>query len=224
MSNQTFRLATPFTALLSVAIASICGAQAAQAQDASQAAAPAAAFSDPCAGNIRCFASGPVVAEVAQLTSAQKLKNNHSVRVSVRLKNISDQPIALAYKTNSGTMLDNLGHEYKVDWRNDSNVAGIGQVSRTKADPQFTLRPGEARTATFNYSRYVGKTAMGTIFSPSLVVAQLEIIPGNQVRTVSEYSINFTDIAPGTFGNPVSSIDDAGRQLAEGLKSIFKKN
>src|SRR5690606_5630298 len=120
--------------------------------------------------------SGPVVAEVVQLISAQKLKNNHSVRVSVRLKNIADQPIALAYKTNSGTMLDNLGHEYKVDSRSDANVAGIGQVSRTKADPQFTLRPGEARTAVFNYSRYVGTTAMGTVFNPALVVALLEII------------------------------------------------
>lgn len=220
MSKQTFRPAAPLTAL-SLAIALVCGTQVVQAQEASQ--APLPTISDPCAGNMRCYASGPVVADVVQLISAQKERNNHSVRVSVRLRNISDQPIALGYKTNSGTMLDNLGHEYKVDWRNDSNVAGIGQVSRTKADPQFTLRPGEARTATFNYSRYVGKTAMGTVFNPSLVVAQLEVIPGNQVRSVSEYSINFTNIAPGNFNNPVSSIDDAGRQLAEGLKSIFKQ-
>ncbi len=220
MSKQTFRAVAPFTAFFSSALVAICSAQLAQAQELSHA---PATISDPCAGNMRCYATGPVVAELVQLTSAQKQGNNHSVRVSIRLRNLSDQPIALGYKTNSGTMLDNLGHEYKVDWRKDANVAGIGQVSRTKADPQFTLRPGEARTAVLNYSRYVGKTAMGTVFNPSLVVAQLEVIPGNQVRTVGEYSLSFDNIAPGNFANPMSSADDAGRQLVEGLKAIFKQ-
>ncbi|MDY6947471.1 MAG: hypothetical protein SXG53_17310 [Pseudomonadota bacterium] len=185
---------------------------------------PQAAFADPCAGNARCYSTGPIVAEVVQLASAQKHNNNHSVRVSVRIRNIAEQPIALAYKANSGSMLDNLGNQYKVDWRNDANVAGIGQVTKSQADPQFTLRPGEARTAVLIYSRYVGKTAIGTVFNPDLVVAQLQVLPGNQVRTVSEYSVSFANIAAGGLGDAVSSVDDAGRQLAEGLKSIFKSH
>jgi hypothetical protein len=205
---------------LALAIASIGGMpQASLAQTPA-----AAAITDPCAGNSRCYATGPIVAEVVQLVSAQKQNNNHSVRISVRFRNIADQPLALGYKANSGTMLDNLGNPYKIDWRSEANVAGIGQVTRTKADPQFTLRPGEARTAVFNYSRYVGKTALGTVFNPDLVVAQLEVLPGNQVRTVSEYSVSFANIPAGSLGSAVGSVDDAGRQLAEGLKSIFKKN
>src|SRR5690606_25111909 len=108
---------------------------------------PIPVIADPCAGNTRCYSTGPIVAEVVQLASAQKQGNNHSVRVSVRFRNITEQPIALAYKTDSGLMLDNLGNQYKVDWRSAANVAGIGQVTRTKADPQFALRAGEARTA-----------------------------------------------------------------------------
>jgi hypothetical protein len=219
MSKQPSRIAPRLASVLSLAFVSICALPFVVSAQTSVAAA-----SDPCAGNARCYATGPIVAEVVQLASAQKLRNNHSVRVSVRFRNVADQPIALAYKTNSGTMLDNLGNQYKVDWRSDANVAGIGQVTRSKADPQFTLRPGEARTATFNYSRYVGKTAIGTVFNPDLVVARLEVLPGNQVRTVGEYSVSFTNIAAGGLGDAVSSADDAGRQLVEGLKSIFKKN
>lgn len=185
---------------------------------------PVGAAADPCAGNNRCYATGPIIAEVVQLASAQKQNNNHSVRVSVRFRNMTDQPIALAYKSDSGSMLDNFGNPYKVDWRNPSNVAGIGQMTRTKADPQFTLRPGEARTAVFTYSRYVGKSAIGSVFNPDLVVAQLEILPGNQIRTVSEFSLSFANVPAGGLGDAASSVGDAGRQLAEGLKSIFKKN
>lgn len=189
-----------------------------------QSSPPATAVTDPCAGNARCYATGPIVAEVVQLASAQKKNNNHSVRVSVRLRNHSDQPVVLAYKTSSGTMLDNLGNEYKVDSRYSAHVAGIGQVTRSQADPQFALRPGEARTAVLTYSRYVGKTAIGTVFSPDLVIAQLEALPPDQIRTVSEYSVSFANITSGSFGSAVTSIDDAGRQLAEGILSIFKKN
>lgn len=179
---------------------------------------------DPCVGKTRCYATGPIVAEVTQLVSAQKQNNNHAVRVSVRFRNIADQPIALAYKMNSGTMLDNLGNQYKIDWRGAANVAGIGQVSNSKADPQFKLRPGESRTAVFNYSRFVGNSIIGTVFNPDLVVAQLEILPGNQLRTVSEYSVSFTDIAAGGLGDTAATVDDAGRQIAEGVISLFKKH
>lgn len=222
MRKTSTRKAAPLAPLLSLAVslavALICAPQVASAQTLATAAA------DPCAASIRCYATGPIVAEVAQLASAQKKSNNHSVRVSVRFRNIGDAAITLGYKANSGTMLDDLGNEYQIDWRSDANVAGIGQVTKSKADPQFSLRPGEARTAVFTYSRYVGKTAIGTVFNPDLVVAQLEVLPNNQIRTVSEYSISFVNIAAGGFGDPVSAVDDAGRQLAEGLKSLFKKN
>ncbi len=181
-----------------------------------------ATTADPCAGNARCYATGPFVAEIVQLASAQPQGNNHAVRVNVRLRNLSNQPLILAYQQNSGTMLDNYGQRYTVDWRDNANVSGIGQSSRQKADPQFVLSPGEARTATFNYTRYVGKTAVGTVFSPDLVFEQLEILPSNQIRSVRDYNVSFVNIAAGG-GGEVQSVNDAARQLSEGLKSIFKK-
>ena len=87
------------------------------------------------------------------------------------------------------------------------------------------LSPGEARNATLTYSRYVGKTAVGTIFSPDLVLEQLEILPSQQIRSVRDYHVSFTGIGPGAgaLTGDAQSINDAARQLAEGLKSIFKK-
>lgn len=190
--------------------------------------ATAATFADPCAGNARCYATGPFVAEIMQLASGQKQSNAHVVRIGVRLRNVSNQPLILAYQQNSGTMLDNYGQRYTVDWRSNANVSGIGQSTRQKADPQFVLSPGEARTAVFNYSRYVGKTAIGTVFSPDLVIEQLEILPSQQIRSVRDYSVSFANITAASnavsgVGDAAQSINDAGRQLSEGLKSIFRK-
>jgi hypothetical protein len=190
-------------------------------------AAAGGAPADPCAGNARCYVTGPLVAEIAQLASGQPANNNHAVRLNLRIRNVSNQPLILAYQQNSGTMLDNYGNKYIVDWRSNQNVSGIGQSTRQKADPQFVLSPGEARNATLTYSRYVGKTAIGTIFSPDLVLEQLEVLPSQQIRSVRDYNVSFTGISPGTGADALAgdaqSINDAARQLSEGLKSIFRK-
>lgn len=174
--------------------------------------------SDPCAGNTRCRSAGPVVAEVTQLTTSTQ-GNNHLVRVGLKLRNASDQQLILGYVTDSGVMVDNYGNRYIVDSRSNSNVQGIGQVSRSKADPQFVLNPGESRNAVLQYSRYIGKTAIGTVFAPDLALKQLEILPSQQIREVREYSLSFADVTAGG----AASVDDAARQLSDGLKSLFKK-
>lgn len=181
-------------------------------------AAPAPEQADPCAGLPRCQASGPFLAQVTQVTPSQQA-SNHFVQVRVRFRNLGNQPLILAYQQNSGTLLDNHGQQYTVDWRYQQDVGGIGQVSNSKADPQFVLSPGESRNATFTYRRYVGKTPIGTVFSPSLVVEQLEVLPSKQVRSVREYSLGFSDVAANAGG--AAAAQDAGEALKQ-LKSIFK--
>lgn len=192
----------------------------AAAPTASNASSPAN-VADPCAGRTRCYATGPIVAEIVQLLPSQD-RSNHAVRINVRFRNVSDRPVILAYQQNSGVMLDNYGQRYTVDWRNNANVSGIGQTTRQKADPQFVLQPGEARSATLNYTRYVGKTAIGTVFSPDFVVQELEILPSNQIRPVRDYNVSFSNVAAGGVADAVNSLNDAGKQLGESLKSIFR--
>ena len=181
---------------------------------------------DPCASVPRCYSAGPFTAQVAQLTASQS-GNTHLVRINLRFRNVSNQPLILAYTTNSGSMVDNYGNRYTIDWRYPDRVKGIGQVSRSKADPQFMLSPGESRSANLEYSRYVGKTAIGTVFSPDLAIEQLEILPSQQVRSTREYSLNFANLSAGVMvgdaANAVTTINEAGKQISDGLKSLFKK-
>jgi len=194
-------------------------------------AAAATPSADPCAGQPRCYNAGPFTAQVTQVTTSQA-RTVHLVRLNVQFRNVSAQPLILAYTKNSGSMIDNYGNRYVIDWRYPDRVKGIGQVERSKADPQFVLNPGESRNATFEYSRYVGKTAIGNAFTPDLAVEQLEVLPSQQVRSIREYSINYPNLTAGTLignadGNQVvegiNSVSEAGRQLTEGLKSLFKK-
>ncbi len=180
--------------------------------------APLAATSDPCAANPRCRNAGPFIAEIVQVTASTQ-GNTHLVRTTLKLRNVGDQPLILGYVTSSGVMVDNYGNRYIVDSRSNSNVQGIGQVTRSKADPQFVLRPGESRNAVLQYSRYVGKTAIGTVFAPDFSIKELEILPSQQIREVREYSLSFNNVTAGG----AASMDDAARELSEGLKSLFKK-
>lgn len=174
--------------------------------------------SDPCAGNIRCRSAGPFTAEIVQVTPSMQ-GNNHLVRNTVRLRNVSNQTLILGYVTDSGVMVDNYGNRYTVDSRSNNTVQGIGQVTRSKADPQFVLRPGESRNAVLQYSRYAGKTAIGTVFTPDFAIKELEILPSQQIREVREYSLSFSNVTAGG----AASVDDAARQLSESVKSLFKK-
>lgn len=183
---------------------------------------------DACASQPRCYNAGPFTAQVTQVTTSQS-GSHHLVRLNVRFHNVSEQPLILAYTKNSGTMVDDQGNRYTIDWRAPDRVKGIGQVERGKADPQFVLNPGESRNASFEYSRYVGKTVIGNVFSPDLAVEQLQVLSSQQVRSIREYNINYPNLTAGTLlgGNDaletINNVGAAGRQLTEGLKSLFKK-
>jgi hypothetical protein len=192
----------------------------------------AGVIADSCASLPRCYGAGPFIAQVAQLTTSQA-SGYHLVRINLRFQNVTKQPLILAYAGNSGAMIDNHGNRYSIDLRHPDRVKGIGVVSRGQADPQFMLNPGESRSATFEYSRYVGKTAIGTVFTPDLAVEQLEILPNQQVRSTREYSLTFANLTAGAMvgdiadvgdaASAVNTISEAGKQISEGLKSIFKK-
>lgn len=162
-----------------------------QAQDAP------AARADPCAGKAMCENPGPFVAEVVQ-GSASMDRGYHNVRVVVRVRNPGAAPLVLGYVVKSGAMEDELGNRYEVDWRYREHVNGIGVVQPRSADTGFVLAPGASRNFTLTYRRYIKRSpAIGRSYSPGLTLAQLEPLADNQVRTVSEYSLNFTGLEPG---------------------------
>lgn len=191
------------------------------------AAAPPAPEADPCAGVARCYNAGPFIAQVNRLTTS-KQANYHLVQIDVRFRNLTGQPLILAYQKGSASLVDNYGGRYGEYTR---GIKGIGTVAGNTADPQFVLSPGQSRNATFEYSRYVAQGNIGTVFTPDLVIEQLEILPSQQVRSVREFSLTYANLTAGTVAvdgggdtvEAINTINEAGRQIGEGLKSIFKK-
>lgn len=171
------------------------------------AAAPAG---DPCAGVANCTASGPVVARIVGVASAAPKGNNHEVTVRIAFQNLGSEPMILNYKQDSGVMLDERGEKYIVDWRYGESVQGMPVATRDKASSQFTLQPGESRSAAFVFRRYVGSVPAGTRFTPSLAVEQYVLLPSNQLQRVREYALGFGEVR--------GSADL--RQLGEAVKGL----
>jgi hypothetical protein len=154
------------------------------------------------------------------------------VAFNIRFKNISDRPVILAYRSASSAGLDNFGNGFT--WgrpgTHDTSVKGIGIVTGRSADTQFQLAPGQARSATFNLVRFNAKPPIGESWNYDVIIDEIEIQPGQVVKSVRQNSLNFTRLAPGTFaasagsgtggGNVAGALNDAGVPAdAEGVAS-----
>ncbi len=117
-------------------------------------AAPPPPMPDACAGKPRCYSAGIFSAEVVSLTGSQAAPGaHHVIRLNVRFRNVTNQPLILAYKGGTSSATDNFGNPYY--WgragTHDTSFQGIGLMGRS-IDPSFTLQPGESRNATFTRS------------------------------------------------------------------------
>jgi hypothetical protein len=182
---------------------------------------------DFCAGKTRCYGAGPFIAEVAQFTtSTEGNKKYHVLRTNVKVRNVSSQPIILAYKARTDGATDNLGNRYYwgTAGTHDMSVSGIGKVEGNNADPQFALAPGESRTATFSLvSRDAGSRQLGTSWTQDLTLVQLDILPSNQVRVGREYVISFKDLSSGGSDAANAAGQQAGKKLFDAVRARLGK-
>jgi hypothetical protein len=180
-------------------------------------AVPAMAQDDPCQGKALCENPGPFVTEIVQASPSMH-GNNHHIRVVVRVRNTGAEPLVLGYVQNSGVMEDELGNRYIVDRRYRKHVSGIGQVTRNQADAQFVLAPGAARNFTLVYQRYTGRSPqIARSYSPALTLARLQPLSQTQVRTESEYSLNFFGMGLGG-AQAADALGRGLRRLLDGSK------
>jgi hypothetical protein len=160
---------------------------------------------DPCAGKSRCYGAGPFTAEVTRLTPSQAGRH-HVVTLTLRFRNVSPEPLILAYKSGSNSAVDNYGNRYYYGRAStvDGSVKGMGMVTSRAANPQFALKPGQSRDATFTLVRFNARAPFGESFAYDVAFEQLEILPSNQIRSVREYAVNFTDVSTSSAGAAVS--------------------
>lgn len=193
------------------------GSAAPVAQAAKPAATPAAAatipaaIADPCGGSNRCYNAGSFLAEIVQLQTARVGGRHETLALNVRFRNVSDKPIILAYGSGTSSGIDNFGNRYY--WgrtgTHDTSVKGIGYVAGRSADPQFVLQPGQTRNATFGLIRYEARPPIGESYNYDVVIDELELLPGQQIRTARENSVSFANLTAGSFrGTTATSAAD----------------
>ena len=118
--------------------------------------------------------------------------------------------------------IDELGNRYAPSAAPD-DAKGIGRVQANRADPQFVLRPGETRAATFGQARVMRGTpnaaVIGSSYTFDISIAQLEVLyNGQQVRTVREHSMTFPNFTPAASGAAAAAGAPAGGPDAEDIK------
>lgn len=188
-----------FTAGTPVATAQPGGTPAAGPAAGAATPVPAADSPDACVGVQRCYNAGPFAAEVTQVTMS-KVTYYVVVKLNVKVKNLTGQPLLLGWQNGSGSAIDDVGNRYAA-----KTVKGIGLVSATTADPQFALNPGQSRAFTVEYVYRANRNVVGTSWTAEFVLQQLEILPSRQVRSVREYSVSYQDLRAGNAGSGVGA-------------------
>ena len=182
---------------------------------------------DPCGGSSRCFNGGTFIAEVMQVQAAAMTAGarHHSVAFNIRFRNISDHPVILAYRSASSAGLDNFGNGFT--WgrpgTHDTSVKGIGMVTGRSADTQFQLAPGQARNATFNLIRFNATPPIGERWNYDVVIEEIEIQPGQVVKSVRQNSLNFANLAPGTFPSADAGASPGGAGATTDANAVASK-
>lgn len=179
---------------------------------------------DPCGGSPACYNAGVFIAEIAQVTPSAMARGvrHHTVAINVRFRNVSDRPIILGYESGSSAGTDNFGNTYY--WgrpgTHDTSAKGIGLVTGRSADTQFGLNPGQSRNATFTLVRYNAVAPIGDAWTYDVVIDELEILPGQQVRTLRQNSLNFRNVsAATTFTGTAANAEETANKVID----LFKK-
>jgi hypothetical protein len=150
-----------------------------------------------CAPGTSCYDAGAFSVTVNQSAAAVSGKNQLA-RFSVRVKNHTSQPLALAYKAGTNNAVDEQGNTFS--WgrpgTRDGSVQGIGMIEGARIDPQFQLAPGGTRDAQISVTRFdAGPKPPGRSFTLDTVLVELRG-SGQQWQKVREYAVHLA--APGS--------------------------
>jgi hypothetical protein len=217
-------------------VAAVCAATpASQAAEPAVASAPSAvATKDPCSGVPRCYNAGTFIAEVTQVTGTAMTggARHQVVSINIRFRNVTDKPAILAYKSASSAATDNFGNAFT--WgrpgSHDTSVKGIGMVAGRSVDTQFSLAPGQSRNATFGIIRFNAAPPIGDAWNYDVVIEEIEVLPGQVVRSARQNSVSFQHLRAGTFpsvasagGAPTGDAVDVANKVMDLFDRMKKK-
>lgn len=160
----------------------------------------AAPSPDSCGAKPKCYGTPAFTSEITGLTASFAMNQGlHVLQAKVRFTNVTDRPLILAYLAGSALIVDNFGGRYFISQPGiGDGVKGMGVLKRNEADTSFVLKPGMTGDAIFSLSRHRGNDRsdpIGKTFQFEAAVAELEVLPSQQINTVREYAIGVPNLA-----------------------------
>jgi hypothetical protein len=170
-------------------------------------------MTDPCTGRSQCYWEGPVVAEVVTLAPVRQ--GEPRAFANVRLTNVSNLPLLLAYTNNSAGVIDDAGNRYTAQ-----SIVGLPKVNDPNGVQPAELAPGESRNAVLMVSAPASTREVGTRYSLNMAVTQLEATSSRQFVLGREFAIGIRDVAPGTLkAAPLQPPSEAVATLCAGKEN-----
>lgn len=196
--------------ILVVAIVLFATAASAQTQGQRPAAAGAGAAQKPqsvCPPGRACSEVPSFAAAITDFRASQYDQATKAVSATVRFVNKTNRPLILGYVRNASGAIDEAGNRYTIE--QPANVRGIAEIAGGQFDPKFTVQPGQAADARFEFWwRWDGRAIIGQrAWDIDLTIREVNEIAPGQYRFGQEHALQFKALAP---GNMTSSAPAGG--------------
>jgi hypothetical protein len=156
---------------------------------------------------VDCYSTPTFVAEITRMSQSENRDKAHIIQYSVRFRNLTAQPLALAHTQWSTSVVDDQGNRYTSNWTYIKEVTGMGFARGAQSDQSFVLQPGQDREATYTALLQPTTNRLGSTYNIDFAVEELELFPGNQVRSARQYAVGFHDVKIGRWRGLRNLID-----------------
>jgi hypothetical protein len=150
-------------------------------------------------------------AAITDFRASQYDQATRAVSATIRFVNKTTRPLILGYVRNASVAINEAGNRYAIE--QPANVRGIAEIAGGQFDPKFTVQPGQAADARFEFWwRWDGRAVIGQrAWDIDLTVREVNEIAPGQYRFGQEHALQFKGIA---VGNMTSAAPPAGSLAA----------
>jgi hypothetical protein len=136
-------------------------------------------------------------AAITDFRASQYDQATKAVSATVRFVNKTNRPLILGYVRNASVAINEAGNRYTID--QPANVRGIAEIAGGQFDPKFTVQPGQAADARFEFWwRWDGRAIIGQrAWDIDLTVREVNEVAPGQYRFGQEHALQFKAVSPG---------------------------
>src|SRR5262245_49205684 len=128
-------------------------------------------------------------AAITDLRASQYDQATRAVSATVRFVNKTNRPLILGYVRAASGAINEAGNRYTIE--QPANVRGIAEIAGGQFDPKFTVQPGQAADARFEFWwRWDGRAIIGQrAWDIDLTIREVNEIAPGQYRFGQEHAL-----------------------------------